>query len=198
MFTGLIHHCGSIRKVERGDTCGRFWVESQFKNLSEGDSICVDGVCLTACSIEDGLFAVDISPETWTVTALSTYGVGDLVNLERPLAYGEPLGGHLVSGHVDQTIICSGRLQRGNYLHLDFTGVSDVNLCYLVKKGSVAVQGVSLTINEVSPQGFSVLLIPETQKRTHLGRIVAGNKVHVEFDWVAKLFLRQVELDRSH
>jgi riboflavin synthase len=186
MFTGLIADLGTVAVLER-DGSGAFIeiATGLVSQLSEGDSIAVNGVCLTATRIGDGSFQAQAMIETLERSSLGSLGVGSRVNLELPLRAQDRLGGHVVQGHVDGIGAVSGVRDQG------FARVIEIELeprlaRYLVEKGSVTVDGVSLTISALGDEQFSVSLIPETQQRTNLGAIAAGGVVNIEVDILAK------------
>lgn len=188
MFTGLIQEVGTLRAAGRRGgylTLEVSYEESRGK-LRTGDSMAVDGVCLTATSTGKGVFSADLSRETQKGSTLGDLKVGDRVNLERPVTASDPLGGHIVLGHVDAV----GRLRRvtptAGGLKIQVEAPPEV-MKMVVEKGSVAVDGVSLTVSTLSPGGFEIFLIPETQARTTLGGKRAGGTVNLESDYVAKL-----------
>ena len=158
-----------------------------------GDSIAVDGVCLTVVRLSSRAFAVEVSPETLQRTTLRQVKDGQTVNLEMPLKMADPLGGHLVSGHVDGTGEVIEITPRGNALWYRFRVPPEI-AHYLIEKGSVAVDGISLTVAGVQDREFSVSVIPHTAEKTTLGKKKAGDQVNLEIDQIAKYvekFLRQ-------
>jgi riboflavin synthase len=180
MFTGLVESTGTVGFL----TGGRLHVESPLA-LSEGDSVAINGVCLTATAVRDGGFDADVMPETLRRTALGALAEGDRVNLELPLRASDRLGGHIVQGHVDGTGTVESVGDEG------FARVVRISapfglLRYVVEKGSIAVDGVSLTVAEVDDDGFAVGLIPETLERTTLGEAAPGRTVNLEVDVLAK------------
>ncbi len=192
MFTGIIDHCGKIRKIQRQSENIHIWIQTQFSDISLGESIAVDGVCLTVAALTDDCFRCDLSPETLSCTAFAAYSVGQLVNLERALRLQDRLGGHMVSGHVDQTAKLYSQQMHDEYLALHFTGITSFNKNYLIPKGSVSVNGVSLTINAIEQDGFSVMLIPHTQQVTNLKQLKIGDRVNMEYDQMTKTIVRTV------
>jgi riboflavin synthase len=181
MFTGLIAQTGQVRK-----NGARLAVETELaKELEPGDSIAVNGVCLTAVAIDDNGFEADVMEETLVRTSLGRLQQGDRVNLELALRIGDRLGGHFVQGHVDAT----GRIleiEQREHSRVLLIGAPPEILRYIVEKGSIAVDGVSLTVTEVEAKGFSVSLIPETLERTTLGSVSEGDPVNLEVDMLAK------------
>lgn len=197
MFTGIIKAMGTISGMERGGDDVRLSVRSEglpFSTFAVGESIAVNGVCLTAVAFHDGGFDADVSTETLDVTALGDLGVGDTVNLEPALAVGERLGGHFVSGHVD----CVGHViqqeKDARSLRLVVEIPADYAR-YMVKKGSVTVDGVSLTINEVSGNTFGVNIIPHTAESTNVGAYTQGTTVNIEVDMLARYIERLLDKD---
>ena len=186
MFTGLVQDRGSVRNVEREPAGARLEIETGLAaELSEGDSIAVNGVCLTATSVADGSFRADVMAETLRRSSLGPLEPGDPVNLELPLRAEDRLGGHFVQGHVDGT---------GSVDAVGVDGFSQVVriacepslLRYVVEKGSIAVDGISLTVAGLDDEGFTVSLIPETIERTTLGDAAPGRVVNLEVDVLAK------------
>ena len=182
MFTGLVQTTGTVTAFREG----RLTVETGHPlALSEGGSVAVAGVCLTATRVGDRGFDADVVEESLRRTSLGRLAEGDPVNLELALRAGEPLGGHMVQGHVDGvgriehvTEVGFGRLVR-------VTAAPEI-LRYVVEKGSIAVDGVSLTVAEVDEESFAVALIPETLERTTLGTAAPGSPVNLEVDVLAK------------
>lgn len=197
MFTGIIKATGTISGMERRGGDVRLSVQSgdmPFLDYEVGESIAVNGVCLTAVALREDGFDTDVSVETLDVTGLGNLGVGDAVNLEPSLALGDRLGGHLVSGHVD----CTGRITRrdsdARSIRLDID-IPKEFARYVAKKGSVTVDGVSLTINEVSGNAFEVNIIPHTAEATIIGRYAVGTIVNVEVDVLARYLERLLARD---
>lgn len=193
MFTGLVQAVGSIAAHDGA----AFIVDTGALPLADvklGDSIAVSGVCLTVTSLDARAFGVAVSGETRAATTLGALGVGAQVNLEKALTLADPLGGHLVSGHVDGV---------GELLSVTPAGDSRVaRVCvpdelarYIPRKGSVCVDGVSLTVNAVAGPEFEVNLIPHTLKHTTLGGLAAGDKVNIEVDMLARYLERLIEHD---
>ena len=186
MFTGLVAEMGHVR---RSGT--RLAVATALAaELERGDSIAVNGVCLTAVAIDDGQFEADVMEETLERSALGRLGEGDPVNLELALRVGDRLGGHFVQGHVDATGTVRSIEQRDHSRLIHVDAPAEL-LRYVVEKGSIAVDGVSLTVVDVDEGGFSVSLIPETLERTTLGSVEPGDPVNLEADMLAKYAVRQ-------
>ena len=196
MFTGIVQALGHLDRVESADDGARIWVSSALvAELSPGDSIAVDGVCLTATRISDHSFSADVMNETLSRSALGFMTPGVEVNLELPLRPSDRLGGHVVQGHVDAIGTVLGVFDDGFARQLEIEAPAEV-LRYLVEKGSVAVRGVSLTVAELKQRSFTVSLIPETLARTNLGGVQAGTKVNLEVDVLAKYVERLIETRR--
>lgn len=186
MFTGLIADRGSVSELELDDAGARVRIATRLAGeLGEGDSIAVNGVCLTATEVREDAFTAEVMAETLRRSSLGALRAGAPVNLELALRAGDRLGGHVVQGHVDGT---------GTVVEVRSEGISRVLELevepplrrYLVEKGSVALDGVSLTVSALSERGFAVSLIPETLQRTGLGEAVVGTRLNVEVDVLAK------------
>ncbi|TLY77199.1 MAG: riboflavin synthase [Gammaproteobacteria bacterium] len=188
MFTGIVQDVGRVQELGKRGGDARMVVA--FERLDPagirvGDSICVQGVCLTVTELLGRAFAADVSRETLSLTTLGDLAVGSPLNLETSLRAGDPLGGHLVSGHVDgvaQVVAVSGDARS---LRLKIAVPSELAR-YIARKGSIAVDGVSLTINEVEGAVFGVNIIPHTQAVTTLGKLAGGARVNLEVDQVAR------------
>ena len=186
MFTGLVAATGRVKAAERGQEGLRVRVETPLAaELSTGDSIAVNGVCLTAVEIDAEGFRADVMEETIGRSTLGLVRPGDDVNLELPLRVGDRLGGHIVQGHVDGMGMVDSTEPDGFALLVRITAPPET-LRYVVEKGSIAVNGVSLTVVDVDDFGFRVSLIPETLERTTLGRLQPGDVVNLEVDIMAK------------
>jgi len=187
MFTGLIEDLGTVREFRQGAESIRLTVATgiPMAELRLGESIAVNGICLTVVSFGAGLFSADVSPETLDRTSLGGLAAGDKVNLERALRLSDRLGGHLVSGHVDALAVVTERRRDANALRFSFTLPAAVNR-YVVEKGSVAIDGISLTVNSVAAEGFSVAVIPHTLEMTTLKEKGAGARVNIETDLIGK------------
>ena len=182
MFTGLVADTGTIRAIHDG----RLEVETALgAHLAEGDSVSVNGVCLTAVQPHTDGFTADVMPETLRRSSLGPLGPGAEVNLELPLRAGDRMGGHVVQGHVDGTGEVESVRDDGNARVVRIAAAPDL-LRYVVEKGSIAVDGVSLTVSAIDEEWFEVSLIPETLERTTLGAAAAGTTVNLEVDVLAK------------
>jgi riboflavin synthase len=184
VFTGLVKDTGRVRRAERDGEGVRLTLDTALQ-LEPGDSIAVNGVCLTAVQAGDGSFRADVMGETLRRSSLGPLGEGDEVNLELPLRAGDRLGGHVVQGHVDGVGSVES-VGREGFARLVRIGAAPELLRYVVEKGSIAVDGVSLTVAEVDDEGFAVSLVPETLERTTLGALGPGRAVNLEVDVLAK------------
>ncbi len=192
MFTGLVEEKGTVAQVEQTADGARLKIESALAGqLGAGDSIAVNGVCLTAVDPGNGSFTADVMNETLGKTSLGPLAAGDPVNLELPLRAGDPLGGHIVQGHVDGTGTVESVAEEGFSAVVRVAAPAEI-LRYIAAKGSVAIDGVSLTVAELGEDWFSVALIPETQERTTLGGLESGRSVNIEVDVLAKYVERLV------
>jgi riboflavin synthase len=197
MFTGLIADLGRVRALARDDAGARIEIDTRLaQELSTGDSIAVDGVCLTATDVGDGRFAAEAMRETLARSSLGTLDVGAHVNLELPLRASDRLGGHVVQGHVDGTGVVS-ELREEGFARVLVLAIDPDLECYLVEKGSVAVQGVSLTVSALRDDGFEISLIPETLQRTSLGEVAVGDRLNLEMDILAKHVERLLQTKRD-
>ena len=201
MFTGIIQ--GKGRVVEKRPAGGGmvFSLEADFDlpDPEEGESIAVNGVCLTAREMTGRRFCVDVSPESLARTTLGRLAVGGVVNLERALKLSDRLGGHLVSGHVDGVAPVIDLQPEGDFVRFTF-GVPAGFARYIIEKGSIAVNGISLTVNRCDQKSFSVAIIPHTLEVTTLGGLGKGDEVNIEVDligkYVEKLLAAKSESDR--
>ena len=193
MFTGLIADVGSVTALERADAGATLRIRTRLAGeLSEGDSIAVNGVCLTATSVGEGAFQAQAMSETLTRSSLGALRPQGQVNLELPLRVQDRLGGHVVLGHVDGTGTVRAIRDEGFARVLEIEVEPSLRR-YLVEKGSVAVDGVSLTVSALPEDGFAVSLIPETLRRTNLGALEEGALVNIEVDMLAKHLERLLE-----
>ncbi|MDQ2994992.1 MAG: riboflavin synthase [Pseudomonadota bacterium] len=200
MFTGLIDHTGQIIEIQTPGSGVRLRIRCEFTDLVEGESISTDGVCLTAINTAKNEFSCQLSPETLRLTTFKDHTVGSRVNLERSLRVGDRLGGHFVTGHADAEASVINVTQHDDFWSVQFRLSDATQRRYLLSKGSVAVNGVSLTINHVEPDGFTVMLIPHTLDRTNLSELTAGTRVNIEYDMLAKLVVnttQQVQNEQS-
>ena len=186
MFTGIVREIGRVEAVERGGEGARLRVRARLApDLAEGDSVSVNGTCLTVASGGDGAFDADVVNQTLSVTTLGELVPGESVNLEPALLAGDPLGGHIVQGHVDAVGEVAAVSEDGFSRRVRVTAPIELRR-YLAEHGSIAVDGVSLTIAGLSDEGFEVALIPETLNRTTLDRLAQGERVNLEVDVFAR------------
>ena len=187
MFTGIVEEMGSVRTLRRDGGSARLTVAAStvLGNTALGDSICVNGVCLTVVEKGAAEFSADVAQETLTVTNLGELRAGQKVNLERALQLSARIGGHLVTGHVDAVGRIREKKQEGNAWRIGIDAPASA-LRYIIWKGSVAIDGISLTVAEVDRTGFSIAMIPHTAKLTTLGFKNAGDSVNLETDIIGK------------
>lgn len=186
MFTGLIEDIGSVEVVERGGGGARLRIATRLsEEMALGDSIAVNGCCLTATAVEDGAFETEAMNQTLTVTALSEVADGSKVNLELAMKMGDRLGGHIVQGHVDGVGTVASTEEDGFARRVRVTLPTQL-LQFVVDKGSITLSGVSLTVADLGDSWAEVSLIPETLERTNLGDLAPGDRLNVECDVVAK------------
>ncbi len=196
MFTGLVEALGTVRAVEKRGRDRRIVIDAGAKFLKSarlGDSISCNGVCLTVANKRGRRFAADVSVETLDATTAGTWFVGTRLNLEPALTLAKPLGGHLVSGHVDGTGRLTARTADARSVRMTFS-VPKVLARYVARKGSICVDGVSLTVNEAGQRGasngFGVNIVPHTLRHTTLGLLTPGDPVNLEVDLLARYLER--------
>ncbi len=194
MFTGIVEEMGGITVMNKSLAGAKLTIlaSTVMSDLKIGDSVSVNGICLTVVSRSERDFSVEVSPETLSVTTLGSFAVGMPVNLERAMKLNERIGGHLVAGHVDGVGVIRSRQQDANAIVFTI-GVPPEILRYCVAKGSITVDGISLTINAVSEQGFSVAIIPHTAKVTILGLKQVNDTVNLESDLIGKYVERLLQ-----
>ena len=186
MFTGLIDHSGRVASVEENADGARIEIATELApTLKLGDSVAINGACMTVASLTDQSFTADVMHESLRRTSLGALSDGDRVNLELPLAIGDRLDGHIVQGHVDGVGHLVSRTPGPRWDDLVFAAPADL-LRYVATRGSIAVNGTSLTVTHVSDEGFGVSLIPTTLEATNLGRLEPGDRVNLEVDVIAK------------
>jgi len=187
MFTGIIEEMGSVKALRHEAGAARLAVSAStvLGGTAPGDSICVNGVCLTVVEMDKGGFSADVAVETLKVTNLGELKTGEKVNLERALQLSARVGGHLVSGHVDAVGRIREKREEGNGWRI-FIDAPDTVLRYVIKKGSIAIDGISLTVADVDKKGFSIAMIPHTAKLTTLGFKSTGDGVNLETDIIGK------------
>lgn len=194
MFTGIISDLGRVRAIRPGGVTS-FEIETAYDAaaIADGASIACNGCCLSVVAKgadkSQNWFAIEASAETLAVTTLGAWKVGQRVNLERALRMGDELGGHLVSGHVDGVATVTGRRADGDSVRFEFEAPTSLAR-FIASKGSVALDGVSLTVNEVAGRRFGVNIIPITQRLTNFGTLSAGDRVNLEIDLLARYVAR--------
>ena len=187
MFTGIIEEIGTVKGVKRGNRSVVLEVQAKkvLEDLKVGDSIATNGVCLTVTSFTGSVFCADVMPETMQRSNLGELRAGDRVNLERALTLNGRLGGHIVSGHIDGTGKIVGREKDENAIWISVATSGEL-LRYIVDKGSITIDGISLTVVSVNDAGFTVSIIPHTQDETTLVKKKIGDTVNLENDGIAK------------
>ena len=193
MFTGIVRELGQVSSFDRNPGGAHLWVKAKLTaELERGDSVAVSGVCLTATDVADGSFSADVMNQTLSVSTLGDLDDGDFVNLELPLRAGDPLGGHVVQGHVDGTVEVSEVEDDGLARRMRIR-VTPEQERYLVERGSLALDGVSLTVADLGEGWVEVSLIPETLERTTLGAAEPGARLNLELDPIARHVERLVQ-----
>ncbi|MBH0196285.1 MAG: riboflavin synthase [Nitrospira sp.] len=194
MFTGIVEEIGAITTLDKtlAGTRVTILASTVMGDLKIGDSVSVNGTCLTVVSRSERDFSVEMSPETLSVTTLGSMAVGTPVNLERAMKLNERIGGHLVAGHVDGVGVIRSRRQEGNMIIFVIEAAPAI-LRYCVGKGSITVDGISLTINEVGDHSFSIAIIPHTAKVTTLGLKQINDPVNLESDLIGKYVERLLQ-----
>ncbi|MDH3974774.1 MAG: riboflavin synthase [Deltaproteobacteria bacterium] len=187
MFTGIVEGKGEIKEIRRAEKGFILSVMAPFdlSNDKIGDSIAVNGICLTATKIKSGIFCANVSEETLSRTSLAGLAASSTVNLERALKAGDRFGGHIVTGHIDGTGRVIKKEARGESVYLEISAGEDI-VRLIVEKGSVAIDGISLTVNSVQKNSFSLNIIPHTLEITTLGAIKRGDEVNIETDIIGK------------
>lgn len=187
MFTGIVEEMGKIKKIYRGSDSARLTIEGEkvLADVKLGDSIAVNGICLTVVVFNDRYFEVDVMAETLRKTNLAELKPGDRINLERALRVGDRLGGHIVSGHIDGVGVISGQRREDIAVLTEIKAPAEV-MKYVVRKGSVAIDGISLTVADCTDEAFQVSLIPHTAMLTTLGYKKQGDRVNLESDIIGK------------
>ena len=186
MFTGIVREIGNVEELRRSEQGARLRVSAGLAaELAAGDSVSVSGACLTVASASDGAFEAEVMNQTLSVTTLGGLEPGGSVNLEPPLRAGDPLGGHLVQGHVDGTGEVRGVWADGFARRLRLAAPPELDR-FIVERGSVTIDGVSLTVAGLADDGFEVSLIPETLEGTTLGGLAEGDQANLEVDVIAR------------
>lgn len=196
MFTGIVEELGKVKEIIPGSMSIKLTISCQkiMDDVKIGDSIAVDGICLTVTDRSTSAFIADVMPETMRKTSLVSLKVGDKVNLERALRLSDRLGGHIVSGHIDGTGVVSGKEEEDNAVWFEISAHSDI-LRYIVVKGSIALDGTSLTVAYVDDKCFKVSLIPLTAGVTTLGSKKIGDRINIECDMLGKYVEKLIGTD---
>ncbi|WP_408954391.1 riboflavin synthase [Natroniella sp. ANB-PHB2] len=194
MFTGIVEEIGKIKKIERGSNSIALTIQANkvLDDVKLGDSIATNGVCLTVTDFTEAEFTVDVMPETLRNSSLVDLKIGQEVNLERALRVGDRLGGHLVSGHIDGVGIIKAKKREDNAVVVTIKPSPEI-LKYIISKGSITIDGVSLTVAKLETNSFNISLIPHTAQITILGKKGIGDKVNLEVDLIGKYVERMME-----
>ena len=198
MFTGLIQAVGRIAQIEKGEQDIRLRIETgklPLEDVALGDSIATSGVCLTVTELPGDGYWADVSPETLSLTTLGTKGIGDSVNLETSLTLNTPLGGHLVSGHVDGVGQIEAIIEDARFWRVKVAAPKNLAR-YIAMKGSICVDGTSLTVNQVEGASFELTIIPQTWEETVFSDYVVGSPVNLEVDVIARYLERLSQFDQ--
>ena len=195
MFTGIIEATGHIAAIKRSGQDAQLTIQSDtldFSDVKLGDSIASNGVCLTVASLAAHSFTADVSGETLSRTLFGSYQTGQRINLEKALLPTTRLGGHLVSGHVDGIAIVSKVEKTGQSWQIYLQSPDELSR-YIAEKGSVTIDGISLTVNELTTNGFRLTIVPHTARETTIQALQAGSKVHLEVDLLARYIERLLQ-----
>lgn len=194
MFTGIIEQKGVVLSNIASGVSTRLKIKHDFVDLTVGESIAVNGVCLTLLSdFEDGL-AFDISPETLALTTLGTLKKGDEVNLERAMQANARFGGHYVSGHIDTTALITDLKVFEEYQEVTVGDFGIPSAMFLIAKGSITLDGISLTINTVTDSTIKLMLVPHTLAKTTFGQLRVGQRINIEFDYLTRIVAHQLRI----
>lgn len=197
MFTGIVESIGTVRNITAEGTNKSFWIESILTaELSIDQSVSHQGVCLTVDQIKDGQYRVTAIDETLKKTNLNEWKEGDKVNLERCMIMNGRLDGHVVQGHVDTTAVCIAKEEKNGSTEFSFQFPMQY-AGLVIEKGSISVNGTSLTLFNITNDTFTVAIIPYTFEHTSISEVEVGTKVNIEFDIIGKYILRQAELEKK-
>ncbi|MGL5743366.1 MAG: riboflavin synthase [Legionella sp.] len=194
MFTGIIEQKGKVVSNSTHDLAKRLVIASTFDQLHIGESIAINGVCLTLLPSQESQLIFDVSPETLNRTTLGHLQPGDEVNLERAMLASTRFGGHYVSGHVDAMAQVQSVKQIHEFVEIELGGFDTHALLYLIPKGSITVEGVSLTINSVKHQSIQLMLVPHTLLNTTFNSLNPGQTVNIEFDYLTRIVAHQLQV----
>ncbi|KTD36067.1 riboflavin synthase alpha chain [Legionella nautarum] len=194
MFTGIVEQQAIVLANTSNKGANRLELKSTYQDLTIGESIAVNGVCLTLVSEHGENLVFDVSPETLSLTTLGQLKVGDKVNLERAMQATARFGGHYVSGHVDTTACLKARNFLDEFVELIIGGFAVDASIYLLPKGSITLEGVSLTINALTETDIKLMLVPHTLAQTTLGQLTIGQRLNVEFDYLTRIVAHQLKI----
>lgn len=194
MFTGLIEAQGEVIENKMVDIANQLIIKADFDELLIGESIAVDGVCLTYKPMDKSHLLFDVSPETLKMTTLSALKPGDKVNLERAMQVNTRFGGHYVSGHVDAMATLLSIKPLAEYIEMNVGGFDKDAILYLIPKGSITINGVSLTINALNNDIIELMLVPHTLEVTTLGQLKVNQQLNIEFDYLTRIVAHQLQV----
>ena len=197
MFTGIVEQQGKVLSNLNKGKSHRLVISAVFDDLQVGESIAVNGVCLTLLPSETAELSFDVSPETLALTTLGSLSSGETINLERAMCAATRFGGHYVSGHVDAMAQVLAIDYIDDYIDVELGGFDAQSLFYLIPKGSITVEGVSLTINSVAETRIKLMLVPHTLSNTTLGSLKTGQQVNIEFDYLTRIVAHQLQVARK-
>jgi len=197
MFTGIVDHCGEVVSLETIPNGYRFVIKTQFEEFTKGESIAVDGICLTVTDSDENCFTCEVSPETLKLTTANKFKPNYKINLEKSLKLQDRIGGHMVMGHVDTQAKLAHIENLGDFVAMRFTPVLSESFKFIAKKGSISINGVSLTVNEVTENYVEVMLIPHTLSRTNLANLTIGDSVNLEIDYFARYIINYLESQKQ-
>ena len=192
MFTGLVEKSGKVIANRSSEGANHLLIDAHFEKLQPGESLAINGVCLTLLPAGEQQLAFDISPETLKLTTLGELRAGDVVNIERAMLASTRFGGHYVSGHVDTTANVRSITPMGEYIEMEIGEFAIPAEMYLLPKGSITLNGVSLTINDVDDGVIKLMLVPHTLNVTTLGQLQVGMRLNVEFDYLTRIVAHQL------
>ena len=193
MFTGIVDHCGEIISSEEIPNGFRIKIKSNFDDFVKGESVAVDGICLTVVDFNKNNFICEVSPETIKLTTANKFKDNYKVNLEKSLKLQDRMGGHMVMGHVDTQAELIHKETMGEFVLMRFGKFLPEYLKFITKKGSISINGVSLTVNNIQDNYFEVMLIPHTLSRTNLAELNVNDTVNIEIDYFARYIINYLE-----
>lgn len=193
MFTGIVDHCGEVVSSEEIPSGLRLKIKSSFEDFVKGESIAVDGICLTVVNFDQNHFYCEVSPETIRLTTANKFKDHYKINLEKSLKLQDRMGGHMVMGHVDTQAELIHTEKAGDFVLMRFGKFSPEYNKYITKKGSISINGVSVTVNDIQGNYFEVMLIPHTLSRTNLADLNLGDRVNIEIDYFARYIINYLE-----